>query len=165
MKKWLIPISILLCISICLNVWQVFNVKEVEKIVEVPIEVPFEVPNVDCLSNMCLVNATTHAQFGEDFTFDHGEFVSCSITFDGDWDTGITFSFCKVQNCRIVLISHGTLRLENSTITDTTFLVRDEMCLYIVGDNSFKGTVRVEGNYYVFENSTNAGLENVVFGE
>ena len=156
-----------LAVSMGLNVWQFTNVREVEKIVEVPVEVPIEVfvPTGEGPRHFerFLIKGSEHfhVQFYDDlpYEFVHGTLSSTSVTFYGEWDIQVTFRFCEIKNTTFDLTNIDVI-LENCTVENSYFEGTFDSAVYLRG-SSFTGVTTF--NTSVVNGTGNIGLENVVF--
>ena len=161
--KQFILFSIFLIISVSANVWQFFNVTEVEVektvYVEIPIEVPVEIPQTSTLEEY-YVNGRVDVQFCDSFNFVDGTFEYADVWFMGPWDCHVTFRSCKIKNVTFTL-TMLQVRLENCTVQNSYFREENQPPTVTLSGTSFTGSTTFNVN--VVNGTGNTGLENVTF--
>jgi len=162
-RKQLILFSIFLVISVSTNIWQFFNVTEVEVektvYVEVPIEVPIEVPQTSTLKQYDL-KGSLDVQFYDSFDFIEGTFEFSDVWFMGPWDCHVTFRSCEIKNVTFTL-TMLTIKLENCTVQNSYFNGENHPAVVCLSGTSFIGSTTFNVN--VLNGTGNTGLENVTF--
>ena len=160
-----------LAVSMGLNVWQFTNVREVEKIVEVPVDMPIEVfvpiEREPRRFERFLIKGSEHfsVQFGdgdtsaEFYEFIHGTLSLTDVSFIGEWDTEVTFRFCEIKNVTFDLTNIDVI-LENCMVQNSYFEGTFNSAVHLRG-TSFTGVTTFSVS--VINGTGNTGLENVIF--
>lgn len=151
-------------ISVCVNLWQFNNVREVEVEVEVErtvyVEVPVEVPQTSYLKQF-YVTGRFDVQFYDDFEFVDGTFTFSDVWFMGPWDCHVTFKSCKIRNVTFTL-TMLQVKLENCTVQNSYFEDGgSQPAVVYLSETSFTGHTTFDVN--VVNDTGNTGLENVIF--
>ena len=172
-KESVIILVLISCLAVSMgsNIWQLNNVREIEKPVEVPVEVPIEVlvpsENGPRRFERFLIKGSERfdVQFGdgdtsgEFYEFVHGTVESSDVTFRGEWDVLVTFRFCEIKNTTFDL-TNIAITLENCTVQDSYFEGTFDSVVHITG-TAFTGVTAFD--IPVVNGTGNTGLENVVF--
>ena len=157
--KQFILFSIFLVISVSANIWQFFNVTEVEVEKTVYVEVPVEIPQTSTLPNHH-VKGSLDVQFYDSFDFIDGTFEFSDIWFMGPWDCHVTFRSCEIKNVTFTL-TMLQIRLENCTVQNSYFRGENQPAVVCLSGTSFVGSTTFNVN--VLNGTGNTGLENVTF--
>ena len=153
-------LTVVLGISVCFNLWQLKNVREVEKFVGVPVEVPrdsflenFDIRNVQYLAIQFKDNS---------FHFIDGSFSFCLLDWYGHWDTTVTLTNTSITNCTIYL-DNFQVNLEYCKVENTHVIGTFNSAVHL-NHTTFIGASNVF-DVPVCDRGGNSGMENVTFNE